>query len=129
MKQIIAASILGVWLIFELKDFFINGGFSNTLAFGLLRICLVIVLLSLLLTANLVLSVLPNIFKGVIRSEKDEIDQKILEITRLAQANKVVNNIPSPTQSDTQPRNRTPIKLPLDLNTERSAFKSKRRTL
>jgi hypothetical protein len=131
MKQIIAASVLGVWLIFELKDFFYNGGFSNTLAFGILRICIVIVMLSLLLTANLVLGVLPNIFKTLIMNEKDQIDQRIMEITRLAQASNK-NNIstsPSPTQPGTPPRNRTPIKQPLDFNTVRKAFKNSRRTL
>lgn len=38
MKIIISTTMLLVWLVFELKDFFSNGGFSHSLAFGLLKI-------------------------------------------------------------------------------------------
>jgi hypothetical protein len=130
MKQIIATTILGVWLLFELRDFFYNGGFSNSVAFGLLRICLVLVLMSLLLTANLIISVLPKIFKSVMKTERHELDQRFIEITRHAQNNFARNNIPNNTEPETQPATPTKPRLPtpLNLNAVRSAVK-KRQTL
>jgi hypothetical protein len=128
MKQTIVASILGVWLLFEMKDFFINGGFSNSLAFGLLRICLVMVLLALLLMTNLLLNVLPKLFKSIIKNEKSELDERILELARLNQLSNCkpsTNNIESPQGTSTPRRSITPVKL--DLNTARHNFKSSMR--
>ncbi len=128
MKQTIAASILGVWLLFEIKDFFINGGFSNSLAFGLLRICLVLVLLSLLLMTNLLLTVLPQLFKSMIKHEKSQLDERIVELARLTQLSNSkppVVNLDSPQGTSTPRRSITPVKL--DLNTARNNFKSSMR--
>lgn len=132
MKQIIASTILGVWLLFELRDFFYNGGFSNSVAFGLLRICLVLVLMSLLLTANLIVTILPKIFKTIMRNERQELDQRFVEITKKAQNNygATNNNFANNIEPDTQPSTPTRPKLPvpLNLNAMRSAVK-KRQTL
>jgi hypothetical protein len=39
---IVSISFSSVWLLFELKDFFFNGGFKHDLAFGLLKISVLI---------------------------------------------------------------------------------------
>ena len=42
MKLLILLSILTGWLFAEVREFFANGGIGNLLAFGLLRILIVI---------------------------------------------------------------------------------------
>jgi hypothetical protein len=131
MKQIISASVLGIWLLFEIKDFVINGGFSNTLAFNLLRIVILIVLLAILVMTNLILSVLPTIFKNIVKIEKSDIDQRIFDLNLRLQEVSIprLNNNFTPTSTDTPPRRSiTPIKK-IDLGSARNSFKKNRKTL
>jgi len=57
MRVIIVMSMLIGWLVAELKEFFTNGGFSNTLAFNLLRIliiaCLIVFFVAMMIMANI----------------------------------------------------------------------------
>ncbi len=45
MKDLVILAILSGWLAAELKEFFINGGISNALAFSLLKIIFIIALI------------------------------------------------------------------------------------
>ena len=45
MRDLVILALLAGWLASELKDFFINGGISNTLAFSLLKIIFIIAII------------------------------------------------------------------------------------
>ena len=45
MRDLVILAILSGWLITELKDYFINSGISNTLAFSLLMIIFIIAII------------------------------------------------------------------------------------
>lgn len=145
----IALSVLGVWLLFEIKDFYMNGGFGNSLAFCILRISMIAVLLSILFTTNLVLNILPQLFKTLLSDERATTDRKFLDmnrriheytnITQREQPSPSFNNytniqpVKNECEQETCPttpvklRNKTPSKL--DLNKIRSEVKIKRQTL
>ena len=45
MRELAILAIFGGWLCAELKDFFINGGVNNTLAFSLLKIMFILMMI------------------------------------------------------------------------------------
>ena len=54
---------LAVWLLFELKDFINNGGFSYPLAFGLLKIFLIILSIISVSFFNFFMNLMPSIIR------------------------------------------------------------------
>lgn len=69
MKVEVCMSILTVWLIFELKDFFNNGGFSNPLAMGLLKIFLIFILMTVISLMAFTMKLLPGVFINLINAD------------------------------------------------------------
>ena len=72
MKIEVGISILTVWLFFEIKDFFNNGGFSNIIATGLIKIFLILLLLTVIALMAFTLQILPGIFTNLINADSDE---------------------------------------------------------
>ena len=69
MTMIVVLALLSGWLVTELKDFFSNGGVTNTLAFGLLKM-IVIVVMILIFSAIIAGShVIGNMFKQIFYNE------------------------------------------------------------
>jgi hypothetical protein len=79
MKTVVATTGLFVWFLFELKEFFSNGGFQNVLAFNLLKI----VGLSMVLGVIFLLVVLMDSLKKIIRVTEDRDKLKIAEFPAL----------------------------------------------
>ena len=69
MKVEVCMSILTVWLIFELKDFFNNGGFSNVLAAGLMKIFLILILMTVISLMAFTMKILPGVFINLINAD------------------------------------------------------------
>jgi Na+-transporting methylmalonyl-CoA/oxaloacetate decarboxylase gamma subunit len=80
MKTVIATTGLFVWLLFELKEFFSNGGFQNVLAFNLLKI----LGLSIVLGVIFLLVVLMDSLKKILRVTEDRDKLKLPEIPALS---------------------------------------------
>ena len=79
MKTVIATTGLFVWLLFELKEFFSNGGFQNVLAFNLLKI----LGLSIVLGVIFLLVVLMDSLKKILRVAEDRDKLKLPEIPEI----------------------------------------------
>ena len=65
MKVVISLSILFVWLLFELKDFFFNGGFNHALAFGLLKIGFIIGAIIIIFLTTLWMNTVPHLYRQI----------------------------------------------------------------
>ncbi len=66
MRFMFGVAVLLVWMIFELKDFFNNGGFHNVIAFNLLKIVIIGIMLALILIMSLFIELLPQVFQEVV---------------------------------------------------------------
>jgi len=66
MKGIFGLALLVVWLVFELKDFMFNGGFSHALAFGLLKIIFILILILALGMVTVTMNIMPIFFNKFI---------------------------------------------------------------
>ena len=60
MKIVVASTVFIVWLVFELKEFFTNGGYQHVLAFNLLKIVLLSIILGVIFLMTMFLELLPN---------------------------------------------------------------------
>jgi hypothetical protein len=63
MKIVIVTTGLFVWLLFELKEFFSNGGFQNVLAFNLLKIVGLSIILGVIFLLMVMMGSLRKIIK------------------------------------------------------------------
>lgn len=71
MKLIITLTLLIGWLVLEIKDFCFNGGLSHSLAFGLLKITLILTSIVVIILMVFWVNVVP-IFVGRGRHKKFE---------------------------------------------------------
>ncbi len=70
MRLMFSLAVLVVWLFFELKDFFYNGGLTHSLAFGLLKITVILILILVLGTIVLTMNLLPMLFNQIINIQQ-----------------------------------------------------------
>lgn len=63
MKSTAVMIFLGVWMIFEIRDFYSNGGFNNVMAFNLLKIILIAILMCLIFFMTFMFSFLPRFYQ------------------------------------------------------------------
>jgi predicted PurR-regulated permease PerM len=74
MKMIFALGTLIGWLLYEIKDFFSNGGFGHALAFNLLKIILILIITLIMGILTFAVKYIPIFMKNMLSLGKNQIN-------------------------------------------------------